>query len=117
MCPGRTCVSTKRVVRRRSPQLQPTNRVRCYSSEAEALSDVLVYQRHDARASAVMGLGLGLDEVEAPDVIAVEWSQPHARAVVQPQPTSWSISLWEYQPLATPDALNPVLAYPPPCRL
>ena len=72
---------------------------------------MLVDQRQDAQAPAVVGLGL--HEVEAPDVVAVERAQAHARAVVQPQAAAGSMSAGDLQPLATPDALNPVFAYLP----
>jgi hypothetical protein len=55
-------------------------------------------------------MGLCLHEVEAPDMVAVERAQPHARTVVQPEPAAGSMSVGDLQPLATPNALNPILA-------
>ena len=72
---------------------------------------MLVDQRQDVKAPAIVGLGL--HEVEAPDVIAVDWAQPNARTVVQPKSAAWSMPLRDLEPLATPDALNPVLAHLP----
>src|SRR4051812_49885559 len=37
-------------------------------------------------------------------------AQPNARSVGQPEPTSLGLLLGDFQPLATPDALNPILA-------
>src|SRR5258708_12691465 len=60
-------------------------------------------------------MGLRTDEVIAPDMVGVLWAQPHARPVVEPQPTSWLLFLWNLQPLTTPDPLHPVLADMPAC--
>lgn len=73
---------------------------------------VLVDERQDAQAATVVGLAL--DEVEAPDVIAMERPQPYAGAIVQPQPASRPMLLRDLEPLTTPDPLNPVLAHLPP---
>ncbi len=54
----------------------------CRRALAAARPAVLIDQRQDAQAPAVEGLRL--HEVEAPDVVAGEWPQPFARAVVQP---------------------------------
>src|SRR3712207_8073519 len=43
--------------------------------------------------------------------------QPDAGAVVEPQPPPGSVLLGNFEPLATPDALNPVLAHTPACDL
>ena len=55
-------------------------------------------------------MGVALDEVEAPDMVAVLWAQPNAGAVIEPQPAPPRLLLRYFQPLATPDALNPVPA-------
>jgi hypothetical protein len=47
------------------------------------------------------------------DVIEVERAQPFARTVVQPKPAARPVLLRDFEPLATPDALNPILAHPP----
>jgi hypothetical protein len=36
--------------------------------------------------------------------------QPHARAIVEPQPSSRLLPLWYFQPFATPDAFDSILA-------
>jgi hypothetical protein len=48
-------------------------------------------------------------------MVGVLRAQPHARPVVEPQPTSWLLFLWNLQPLTTPDPLHPVLADMPAC--
>ena len=55
--------------------------------QRQASAAVLINQRQDAQAPTITGLAL--DEVEAPNVIAMLRPQPHARAVVQPQRTAW----------------------------
>ena len=40
-------------------------------------------------------------------------TQPHARAIVEPQPAPWLLSLRNFQPFAPPDALYPIVANPP----
>jgi hypothetical protein len=39
--------------------------------------------------------------------------QPDARSIVEPQPPARLLSLRNLQPLATPDTLHAILAYPP----
>jgi len=56
-------------------------------------------------------MSLSLDEVEAPNVVAMPGAQPDARSVGQPEPTSLGLLLRDFQPLATPDALNPILSH------
>ena len=40
-------------------------------------------------------------------------TQPNARAIVEPQPATWLLSLRNFQPFAPPDALYPIVANPP----
>ena len=56
---------------------------------------------------------LRTDEVIAPDMVGVLGTQPHAGPVVEPQPPSRLLLLWNLQPLTTPDPLDPVLAHLP----
>jgi hypothetical protein len=52
-------------------------------------------------------------EVIGPDVIAVLRPQPDARSVGQPEPASFGLFIGDLQPLASPDALDPlVVDYP-----
>src|SRR2546430_3651028 len=54
-----------------------------------------------------------LDKVVGPDVIAVLRPQPDARSVGQPEPASFGLFMGDLQPLASPDALDPlVVDYP-----
>ena len=69
---------------------------------------MFVDQRQDAQATPVMILAM--HKVEAPDVIAMERSQPNAGAIVQPETAAWSIILRDLEALTTPDPLNSVLA-------
>src|SRR5262249_44692435 len=68
-------------------------------------------------------VGAVLDKVVGPDVIAVLRPQPDARSVGQPQPASFGLFIGDLQPLASPDALDPlVVDYPArlaqqPCHL
>ena len=65
--------------------------------QREARPTVLIAQRQDAQASPVMGLRL--NEVEAPDVVAADRSQPFARAVGQPEAAAGSLSAGTLSPL------------------
>jgi hypothetical protein len=46
-------------------------------------------------------------------VILVLGPQPHARAVVEPQPSSWLLLLRNLQTFAAPDSLHSILPYVP----
>ena len=52
-------------------------------------------------------------EVLTPHLVRPHWSQPHARPLVQPQSSTRPLFLRYFQPLTTPDALHPILAYLP----
>jgi hypothetical protein len=65
---------------------------------------------HPISASVV---GAVLDKVVGPDVIAVLRPQSDARSVGQPQPASLGLFIGDLEPLASPDALDPlVVDYP-----
>src|SRR5262249_20996405 len=54
-----------------------------------------------------------LDKVVGPDMIAVLRAQPNARSIGQPEPTALGLLRWDLEPLASPDALDPlVVDYP-----
>jgi hypothetical protein len=58
-------------------------------------------------------VGAILDKVVGPDVIAVLRPQPDARSVGQPEPAALGLLEGDLQPLASPDALDPlVVDYP-----
>src|ERR1700723_1196429 len=52
-------------------------------------------------------------EVVAPYMVRMHGPEPHTRAVVEPQSSTWLLLLRNLQPLATPDTLHAILAYPP----
>jgi hypothetical protein len=83
--------------------------------QGQALARVLVNERQNAQAAAIMGLAFY--KVETPDMVGPLGPQPDAGSVIEPQPTAWSVLLGNLEPLATPDALNPVLAHTPACDL
>ena len=72
---------------------------------------MFIDQVEEPYAAAIMGPCA--DEVVAPHMVPPLRSQPHTRSIVEPQPSSRLLLLWNLQPLATPDTLHAVLAYPP----
>ena len=79
--------------------------------DRQALPRVFIDQRqHPQRSSVVRHRA---HEVVAPHMIRSFRSQPHARPVIQPQPSSRPLFLRDFQPLAPPDALHPILAHLP----
>ncbi len=58
-------------------------------------------------------VGAILHEVIGPDVIAVLWPQPDARAVCEPQASSLGLLGWDLQPLLAPDPLHPLVVHKP----
>jgi hypothetical protein len=46
-------------------------------------------------------------------MVAMCRPEPHARAIVEPQSSSWLLLLRNFQPFATPDTLHAILAHPP----
>jgi hypothetical protein len=55
-------------------------------------------------------MGLRLNEVVAPDMIAMLRSQPNAGAVVEPQPPSRLLPFGYFKPLTAPDPLDAITA-------
>jgi len=55
-------------------------------------------------------VGPGLHEVVTPHLVPIGGPQPDARAIVEPQPSSRLLLLWYFQPFATPDAFDSILA-------
>ncbi len=53
------------------------------------------------------------NEVVAPHMVCMRGPELHARLIVEPQPATWFLLLWDFEPLTTPDALVAVLAYMP----
>ncbi len=77
----------------------------------KACPAVLVDQRQDARRAPIVSFSLHQDEV--PNVVATERAYPHAGAVIQSKRAARSVLSWDGEPLATPDALNPIISQPP----
>jgi hypothetical protein len=42
-------------------------------------------------------------------MIAVLWPQPNARSVHQPEPTAFGLPMGDFQPLGSPDPLDPLV--------
>ena len=78
----------------------------------QAFAGMLVNQRHQPELAAIVGLGL--NKVVGPDMIAPLWPQPDAGPIIEPEPASWPLFLGYFQPLATPDPLHPIAAHTPP---
>src|SRR5262249_24976596 len=60
-------------------------------------------------------VGAILDKVVGPDMIALLRPQPNARSVGQPEPAALGLLMRDLQPLASPDALDPLVVDYPAC--
>ena len=58
-------------------------------------------------------MGERAHEIVRPDVIPPLRPQPHARAIVEPQPATRLLLLRNLQPFAAPDPLHAILAHVP----
>jgi|GEM_PF-2239253 len=86
-----------------------------FSPDHQTLPCVFIDQvQHPHRPASVC---THADKVIAPYMVGVLWTQPHARAIVEPQPPSCLLIPGYLQSFATPDALDPVLANSPACSL
>src|SRR5271163_3725613 len=65
-------------------------------SNRQALPRVFIDHRQHADRSALMGHRT--HEVIAPDVIRSLWPQPHARTVIEPEPSPWFLLLGYKKP-------------------
>jgi hypothetical protein len=80
-------------------------------TDRQAFVGKLVNDIEDPISASIVGAVL--DKVVGPDVIAVLRPQPDARSVGQPEPASFGLFIGDLQPLASPDALDPlVVDYP-----
>src|SRR5271156_1475917 len=86
-----------------------------FSSYQQTFSAVFIDQVQHAHCPSVVGFGA--HEVVTPHMVGMHRPQPNARAVVEPQPASWSLPLRNLQALTSPDALDAVLADPPAVAL
>ena len=89
----------------------PGTRPAAFCTHHQALPRVLIDQVEDAYTAAIVGSCA--HEVVAPYMVRVLGPEPHARSIVEPQPTTWLLLLGNLQPFATPDTLHAVLANPP----
>jgi hypothetical protein len=58
-------------------------------------------------------MGAVLDDVVGPDVVGALRPQPDAGSVRQPQPPTFGLPPWDFQPLASPDPLDPLVVDDP----
>src|SRR5579883_1118507 len=82
-----------------------------FRTNQQTLARMLIDQVQQSYAAAIMR-PCG-HEVVAPYMVPPLRSEPHARAIVEPQTSAWLLLLRYLQPLATPDTLHTILAYPP----
>src|SRR5579859_1480783 len=82
-----------------------------FRTDQQALACRLVDQVEEAHTSPIVRSRT--HEVVAPHMARMRRSEPHTRSIVEPQPSSWLLLLWNFQPFATPDPLHAVLAYLP----
>jgi len=71
----------------------------------------LVDDVEQAELAAIMGALL--DKVVGPDMVGTLRSQPDARSVIEPQPSTLGLSGGDLQPLASPDPLDPLVVDQP----
>ncbi len=83
-------------------------------SNRQALPRVFVDHRQHADRSSIVRHRA--HEVVAPHVIGPLGPQPHARAVIEPEPSPGPLFLRDLQPFATPDALHSIFPHLPACR-
>ena len=76
--------------------------------DRQAFPSELVDQGHQSNLAPIMGLSL--DEVVAPDMIAMLRPQADARSVVQPEPAARSLLPGYFKPLTAPDPLDTITA-------
>ena len=55
-----------------------------------------------------------LGEVVGPDMVQLLRPEPDTQSVVQPEPASLLLFLWDLQPFALPDAFDPFVVHLPP---
>jgi len=80
--------------------------------DGQAFAGELVDQGHQPELVAIVGLGL--NKVVGPDMIAPFRPQPDAGSIVEPEPASWPLFLGYFEPLTAPDPLHPIATDIPP---
>ncbi len=79
--------------------------------DRQAFTGELVHHVQHAELATVPGAVL--HKVISPDVVRPLWPQPHARAVVQPQPPALRLPRRYLQPFRSPDPLHPLVVRVP----
>jgi hypothetical protein len=79
--------------------------------DRQAFPGEFVDQGHQPKFAPIVGLRL--DEVVAPDMVAMLRPQTDARSVVEPEPAARPMLPGYFQPLMTPDPLDPITSDPP----
>ena len=79
--------------------------------DRQTLPRVLVEHGQKLQRTAVMGPRAY--EVVGPHVILVQWPEPDARAIVEPQPTPFRLPSGHFQPLLPPDTLHTLVVHLP----
>ena len=74
--------------------------------DRQAFPGELIDQSQQSELTTVMGLRL--NEVVAPDMVAMLRSQSDAGSVVEPEPAAWPLLPGYFQPLTAPDPLNAI---------
>jgi hypothetical protein len=90
-------------------RLQPS-----VDADRQAFVGELVDDVEHAIFSPIMGAVL--DKVVGPDMVGPLGAKADAGSVREPEPTSFGLSGWNLQPLASPDPLDPLVVDDPACR-
>lgn len=68
---------------------------------------------HGEHAKLAPVTGFVLNKIISPDMVAMLWTQPHTRAIVQPQASAFRLFYRYFQALALPDARHTFVVYMP----
>jgi len=83
--------------------------------DRNALTSELINHREHADLLSISRAVL--DEIIRPHMIAILWSQPNARAVIQPLTPAFRLFLRNFQAFTPPDAKDTLVIHMPPFRL
>ena len=76
-------------------------------------SELVDYSQHAEFAPILSAI---FDKIIGPDMSGTLGSKADTGSVIQPEPPALWLSLWHFQPLAPPDAVNPFQVYLPALR-
>ena len=82
-----------------------------FDPDSETLTGVLV--DHTQHAEDLPVMGAILNEVIRPDMALVFRPEPDARAIIQPEPSSFGLLHWNLKPFTSPDAVDALLIHVP----